>query len=701
VTARITGADNGGAIAWWRFDTVGSRIVEVNEETGRERNPQESADSNEDEGEWVRREVHQVIDEVSGHDDRLVGFHRLVRGVSGKGLRFGGIGTYIVRETKQFPHIDGAFSAEAWVAIGAYPVNWCSIVAQADENRGVLFGIDAFGRLGVRFPVGGKWKELVSKERIGLRKWTHVACIFRPTKGMEIYLNGKPTGELQVEGEIEPAYDQDLLIGKEPVKRKPLGTIRPNGTKEVYAYFDGLIDELKIYDRALEPEEIVNLYREQRPTEKPDLPERRLPAGPVGAGPFGAFYTTLKYYDAWDAQWRVGENADVVVRFDQNPCRFVFWRGTSYIPHWVTENGVWYDNEFNETWSEHGCHEPMSDKQCRHAHVRIIETSDARVVVHWRYALVDNWYEFAKIDPATGWGDWTDEIYTIYPDGVGVRKITLHSSSPRAPHEWHEGIIVMGPGQRPEDVLEPDALTMMNMRGQSHTYSWRDGAPEAPTDPPAANIQIINTKSKFKPFIAVPSASEPEFDIYDGELRRDVSIFPWWNHWPTAFDPCDGRYAMDADRASHSSLTHCHWGAYDETENSMTKIMLNGLTDSSPPKLVQLVKSWDAPPSMSVIGDESAVQGYDPSQRAYIVRRAVAEAPTELKLQIDASETSPIANLAIVIENWDAPDAVVSVDGQAEPARVGHRTTLEGSDLIVWIEHQATSPTSISIRPDR
>jgi len=119
-------------------------------------------------------------------------------------------------------------------------------------------------------------------------------------------------------------------------------------------------------------------------------------------GPFGPFYTRLKFYPQWDATWRVSDLADVVVRFDSLPIRFVFWRGTSYVPHWVTENGIWYNNEFNETWTGvKGCGEPMSDKQCRYSHVRVIESTDARAVVHWRYALADVFYTIARTDPAT------------------------------------------------------------------------------------------------------------------------------------------------------------------------------------------------------------------------------------------------------------------------------------------------------------
>ncbi|RKY09018.1 MAG: hypothetical protein DRP65_08330 [Planctomycetota bacterium] len=69
-------------------------------------------------------------------------------------------------------------------------------------------------------------------------------------------------------------------------------------------------------------------------------------------------------------------HADVVVRFDTGDHKFVFRRGTSYIPCWVTDTEIWYTNEFIERRGYHspntkGCCEPMSDKQCRYSHVRI------------------------------------------------------------------------------------------------------------------------------------------------------------------------------------------------------------------------------------------------------------------------------------------------------------------------------------------
>ena len=67
----------------------------------------------------------------------------------------------------------------------------------------------------------------------------------------------------------------------------------------------------------------------------------------------------------------------------------------------------------------------MNDKQTRHSHVRLIEDHDARKVVHWRYAPIDVRYQHPMTDLDTGWSDWVDEYYTIYPNAIGVRKITL------------------------------------------------------------------------------------------------------------------------------------------------------------------------------------------------------------------------------------------------------------------------------------
>jgi hypothetical protein len=191
-------------------------------------------------------------------------------------------------------------------------------------------------------------------------------------------------------------------------------------------------------------------------------------------GSFGAYYTQLKYYDEWDALWRVGDHSDIVVQFDESLVRVVFWRGTRYSPVWVMENGQWMADQSAENFDTiNGCDEHMIDPRCMFSHVRIIENTKSRVVVHWRYIP------------------------------VSVR----------------------------------NDLSQMDKRGEN------------PTDPV---IQIVNLKSENKPFLIC----EPEnrMEVFGIDHRKDISSFPWWNHWPVAQLLSDGRYCQTADRASHFSL---------------------------------------------------------------------------------------------------------------------------------------------------
>ncbi len=115
--------------------------------------------------------------------------------------------------------------------------------------------------------------------------------------------------------------------------------------------------------------------------------------------------------------------------------RVVFWRGTNYIPCWVSGDGIWYTNEFNETWGNGATAAPNPCPQQRRLHVRIIgEAHDARVVVHWRYA--SSCSACGRGRTCTGWTDFSDEVYTIYPDGTATRSITLHSTQPMESHEF-------------------------------------------------------------------------------------------------------------------------------------------------------------------------------------------------------------------------------------------------------------------------
>lgn len=648
---------------------------------------------------------------INGAEDKISGFFLHVPGVSGHALQFDGDSTSVVEAAATLQPTSKTFTIDAWVAVNNYPWNWVPIVDRRNGTQaGYLFGIDSFGHLGLQVAVGGQWRSAVSDVQLPLKKWSHVAATFDSGTGLTIYIDGKIAGQLRVLGDMIPADDQNLIIGRVREPILPAHWIHPK--YPVWYSFDGIIDEIEIFDRALTADEIATQYAEFHPPSGNVLQWPTLPFGPPGPGPFGAYYTHLKYTPLWDAQRRVGPYSDVVVRFDQSPIRLVFWQGMNYIPAWVTGNGKWYTDEFMETWGkgcpEGGDCEPMSDKQNRYAHVRVIESNPARAIIHFRYGLCEvEDYVCANPDPYSGWTDWGDEYYTVYPDGIAVRKQVLWSSNfedvhgKPFGHEFQETIIINPPGTRPEDNIQANALTLANLSGDAHTYSWLPHGPRVLDLPEHANIQLVNLKSEWKPFQIV-SPTGDKLRPYHGE--KTYSIFEWWNHWPVSQVKSSGIYAVAPDRASSSSLSHIEGAPYAMTSDSMAKLTLDGLTTRTATALVPLAKSWLSPPAMSVSGNSFQGKGYDPAQRAFVVNGDTESKGRKLHIAWQASQDSPLFDPAIIVHDWGQGVPRLRLNGKSvqwsEKYRYGKVDTLQGTDLIVWIELQSSRPTNIDLISD-
>ncbi|MDH4442453.1 MAG: LamG domain-containing protein [Rhizobium sp.] len=652
-------------------------------------------------------------DLASKRSDVIGGVHTFVRG-PGKGLalRFDGFTTFLERASG--PALtSGSFSVEAWIAPGAFP--WClaPIVDMAPkQGEGFHLSLDAYGHIVFSVALDGEVVVVRSPEPLKLTTWHHVAGVYEAGRGLTLWVGGTQVTEQLHGGMFRPAVDGSAVLGRSRIELAATGGIRIASHLPITNYLDALVDDVKVHQGILSKSEIASTLAAVGAPQPPPLPVRKLPSGAPGKGKFGAFYTRLSYYDAWDRRWRVGDHPDVVVRFDDEAYRLVFWRGTNYIPCWASEEGIWYTNEFNETWGHGatGCAEPMSDKHCAYSHVRVIESSDARVVIHWRYALVDVLGVRPRKDPVSKWSDWSDEVYTIYPDGTGTRKITLHSTQPLDPHEFQETIVVLSPGQRPDDVLDAEALTMANMAGEEHTYSWAGGPPQVIDKPDRCNVQVVNTKSATKPFLIVSDghclkrdlskSDRPVFPVYKNEIRPP-QLFPWWNHWPTAELPSDGRFAEAPDRAAHSSLlTGMEWEDYEVTPTSRTRVHLHGMSRKRARDLVPLAKSWLHPAPLQVSSQGVRAEGYDILERAYVL--SSESGVTAISATVEASRGNPVVNLAIIVRNWQGDThPALAINGvsvaRGVDYRIGHRTLLESEDLLVWIRLSAEQPLQLDI----
>jgi hypothetical protein len=671
----------GTPLAWWRFDdglTSGGDLAK---------------------------------EEVSGRNCDIDGNQSLWKeGVSGTALAFDGYHSKVSMAFPESPdRLGNQLTLEGWVVLGAYPWNLAPVVHQSNPGgmtpKGYYLGVDDTGHPVLRVCVDGEWGQLVSTKAVELNRWTHVAGTFDGREGvMRVYLDGEKTGELTGRQGRMTASPEDILIGlnNTPARAthhvsEKIGGVRPKTGDQPRVFgIEGLIDEVKIYGQALSPEDVLQSYDNLKPSPRlahdPDIEPRVLPGHPGTAERFGASYAKLKYHELWDNLWRTSDHPDIVVKFDNVPTSVVFWRGTNYGFGLVTDANHWMVDQSVEEFEEYGCMEHMSDKQNRFTYVKLIENTDARVVVHWRYAVVDILYQFPK--RASG---WADEYFFIYPDGVVMRNVVYRAKSWPG---WQTLQFLTQQGQRDEDVVHLQALTVADLDGDVLKLDWTNGPPaEAVENSTLKNhsIQVMNFKSDYKVFFV--GEEDTKLSWLGGDSQGNMETSPYlpvhfagpWNHWPIAQIPNDGRFSVALDRVSSYAFAASEY-------DFMRGYAMYGFTGRPISELAPLARSWANPPSMSEVAG-GVSRGYDKSQRAY---QLVASADT-LSFKLNGAEDSPIVNPCFVIKNWGSSIAAgLKIDGEEQPDgpdfRQGIVRDTDGTPtMVVWVQTESTSALQIEI----
>jgi len=645
--------------------------------------------------------VETVEDEVSGAADSIAGNFRVVTGVSGEALKFDGYTTVVTRKASEAPELSTSFTLQAWVALAAYPWNWCPVMSRSAENAGYALEIGPDGELAVKVFSGSAWRTCISRTKIPFRAWTHVAGVFDSERGLAVFINGREQGRLEFQGSMTPARRADLIIGSVPQPAEPAYIHREHGTLPGWYSLDAILDEVTLHGRALSAGDLRNTYAALMPEAPPDIPPRVLPSGPEGPGRFGAYYAHLKYYWEWDDLWRIADHPDVVVQFEDSPVRVVFWRGTRYSPAWVTENNLWMADQSVEAWdNKEGCFEHMQDRHCRYSHVRIVENTPARVVVHWRYAPVSAYDNHWRVDPRTGWGCWVDEYYYFYPDQTGIRKYTWEKGSLGRPRQFQESIPLTGPGQVQGDVVNGQYVTIANLRGEKQMFHYIENPPRKtdkliPEDP---MIQMHNLKADNKPFIIFEPGGEMHYlrDMNISALSRPGSC----SHWPIGQMCCDGRTQRTTDRAASFLGFPITDPVIHEDGDRHWVSSLYGMHDKPFERLLPLAKSWIRAPDLRVVSGDLEASHYDFSQRAYVLNSKKAGRPSA-ELVLEAGPESPMMNACLKIVRWGDSMPRVAIDGtlleQGEGYRLGHIRTLEGTDLLLWLSRESHTPVRITL----
>jgi len=320
--------------------------------------------------------------------------------------------------------------------------------------------------------------------------------------------------------------------------------------------------------------------------------------------------------------------------------------------------------------------------------VRIIENTEARVVVHWRYAPVSSHDHTWLPDPKTGWECWVDEYYYIYPDGSAIRKVSWNKGTAGHPVQFQESIPLTQPGQSTEDLLENNNVNVADYNYNTRSVSVDPGT-KSDDWTGKYTVQQYNFKSQNKPFICF----EPENHMW---VRW---IGGGYNHWPVNQARSDGRWAKTTDRPTSIMSSPCSNPLIHEKGNRLYWIGLYGMNSLNMNELVSFGRSWAYAPELILESNEYKAKGYDRAERCYYLENNRPDAGP-VKLILNGSKDSPVINPSIIVKNWKSNGAKIFVNGKENNnSKVGINHQLEGDDLVIFISLKEEVPVKITIIP--
>jgi len=409
-------------------------------------------------------------------------------------------------------------------------------------------------------------------------------------------------------------------------------------------------------------------------------------------------FSSLDYEKGWDPSLQ-----DVVVSLPGGG-RFVFWRGSSYIPFWAGRHNTGACYEWAEVITPRpgavDCVEPLMDKELRYGRVEIVESTSARVHVRWTYESTDLHYKV--------WGDQAVENYYFYPDGFGTRVVDL-KADPAIQYELCELIVLSPQGAYPFEVLPENLVDALTLDGAKRAYKFpiRSEA-DAPQGgkPPAIYRLRLNRQEEQAAVVFNPGDRSFPSVVFGPFSDRGQIVTPcyWGSHWPLARGNATGSKIDDRIALSpcHNSVMSWAGNRPEPLAESRRTIIdtagvarpasyrrwawLIGMTDAGDERLLEWARSYARPPSLSVEGARVAFDGYATERRA-------------IALDVDGPSIAitikpEVACVNPVFELIGAPSGELSVrrDGVALA-----REAFAWDGRTLWLDATLVSPTRLDL----
>lgn len=271
-------------------------------------------------------------------------------GVKDGALLFDGYSNYIEMNAEEVIPVGDALTIEAWVAPRSY--EWgdgnklSAIVNQSDPDRaeGYALGMYRHGTWSMQAGIGGQWIQVWSNDHpLEKYKWNYVAATFEQEAGMiRLYLNGE-----EVASQATPLHlpitpsAENLLIGKnnKPVELAGLFS---------FNMFSGLMDEVKLHNRALTEDEIRGEYERIKLLHNGSIPA--IPPTDIDEDPsvFDGDQHRPQYHAIPPQNWMNEAHAPIYYNgkyhlFYQHNPQGPYWHQIHW-GHWVSDDMVHWEN---------------------------------------------------------------------------------------------------------------------------------------------------------------------------------------------------------------------------------------------------------------------------------------------------------------------------------------------------------------------
>jgi hypothetical protein len=171
----------------------------------------------------------------------LQGPTRTANGMYGRGLVFDGADDWVTIADNATLDLRNAMTLEAWVKPDALANVWRTILIKEQTSQlsyALYANTDAGGPSGHAYT--DRDNGVAGPDRLPQGEWSHVATTWDGAT-LRVYVNGAEVASIPLEDEI----------------RTSSGALRIGGNAIWGEWFDGQIDEVRVYNRALSPEEIL------------------------------------------------------------------------------------------------------------------------------------------------------------------------------------------------------------------------------------------------------------------------------------------------------------------------------------------------------------------------------------------------------------------------------------------------------------